>query len=348
MKVAVLGDLHWGCRNDLIVFHKHQEIFFKQFIDDLKKHNIKHVIQLGDLFDRRKYINFRTLNEAKRIFFNLLEDAGVTLYTLVGNHDIHFRESMDIVSTSLLLGEYSNIHVYTEPATLTLDNTTFDMIPWVCSENEAAVNTFIKSSKSDICCGHFEIEGFAMYRGIVAQGGMSVKTFDKYEQTWSGHYHTRSNKGSITYVGTPYELTWQDYNDTKGYHIFDTTDRSLTFVPNTNKTFVRLQYDDTQKLHNLDDIDLQDRFVRLVVVSKTDLYKFDQFISKLYSKKCYELKVVEDLTEFHDGEISEETDLEDTTVVMDNYIDSVDTDFDKDRLKLFIKSLYVEAINMGV
>jgi hypothetical protein len=143
-------------------------------------------------------------------------------------------------------------------------------------------------------------------------------------------------------------MTWQDYDDPKGYHIFDTETRDIEFIRNATNIFARVEYDDTKPVVDLDTLDLSNRFVKVIVSNKTDLYKFDQFMNKMYNKGCFEVKVVEDLSEFQDGEIGEEIDLEDTMDVLSNYIDSIDTDADKEKIKSFMKSLYVEAINLEV
>lgn len=347
-RFVILGDTHWGCRNDLPLFYNHFEVFYQQMIDDLKANGITEIYQLGDLFDRRKYINFKTLNEAKRLFFDKLKEANITLHVLVGNHDIHMRESVEINSPSLVLGEYDNIKVYTEPTTVYVGDTSIDIIPWICKENEQQVFNFINESSSDLCFGHFEIAGFAMYQGMESHEGLSMDMFEKYERVCSGHYHTRSQKGNITYVGTPYEMTWQDWNDPKGYHIFDTDTRELTFQVNPDTIFTRLVYDDSKDIQSPDQFNLKDCFVKVVVANKTDLYKFDQYLQKVYSSGCYDVKVVEDMAEFTEGEINDDVDLEDTMDVLSKYIDSIDTTDDKEKIKTFMKSLYVEAINYEV
>jgi len=302
MRFCILGDTHFGVRNDLSIFHGHFDKFYDRMITDLVGAGITDVFQLGDLFDRRKYINFQS----------------------------------------------TNIKIYDKPTTVEVDGTSIDLVPWICRDNEKEVVEFINSSKSDICFGHFEIAGFAMYRGMESYEGMSAAMFEKYELVCSGHYHTRSKKGNITYVGTPCEMTWQDHNDPKGYHLFNTEDRSLQFFQNPNAIFYRIGYDDTLPLVDLDALDIQDLFIKLVVTNKNDLYKFDQYVQKLYSKGAYEIKIVEDLSEFNDGTISEDINLEDTMDVLSNYIDSIETDADKEKIKSFMKSLYVEAINIEV
>ena len=348
MKFVILGDTHFGCRNDLKLFHDHFKKFYDFMFGYMDEQNISTLYQLGDLWDRRKYINFSTLNEARHYFFDRLKDRDIRMVTLVGNHDIYWRESLEVNSSDLLLKDYSNIHVCMKPQTLYEDGTTIDVIPWMCRDNKDEIIDFISKSKSDICFGHFELAGFSMYRGMEAHEGDSPAIFEKYEMVCSGHYHTRSHKDNITYVGTPYEMTWQDYADPKGFHIFDTEDRSLTFIENPHKLFVRFEYDDRKPIVDLAPLDLTSCFVKVVVTSKSDLYKFDQFIQTLYNKGCYEIKIVEDMTEFADGELGEEIDLEDTMDVLSNYIDSIETDADKEKIKLFMKSLYVEAINADV
>ena len=349
MKIAILGDTHFGVRNDLSVFHKSFEKFYTDFIQYLIDNEIKIVFQLGDLFDRRKYINYYSLSECKRYFFDKLAENNIRLYTLIGNHDIYWRESLEVNAQSLILGEYTNIIAIDKPTTIGFsgDTTSFDFIPWICPENEKEVYDFIKASKSDICLGHFEIAGFAMYKGMEAHHGLDREMFTKYAHTWSGHYHTRSKKDNITYVGTPCEMTWQDAYDPKGFHVFDTGNFTLEFIENPHRIFIRIEYDD-ENIVELDSLDLKDCFVRVVVVAKSDPYKFDQFIQKLYNKGCYEVKLIEDISEFQDGEIGEEIDLEDTMDVLSNYIDTVETDTDKEKVKTFIKTLYVEAINQEV
>lgn len=352
MKFAVLGDCHFGVRGDLKVFHEFFSKFYVEtFIKYLVENDIKTVFQLGDLFDRRKYINFFTLSECKKYFFDQLQANGITLYTLVGNHDIYWRESLSVNSSSLVLGEYDNIHVIDKPTTVTFNDTdtSFAVVPWICPENEAEVTKFISESKADICMGHFEIAGFAMYRGMEAHDGIDRTIFEKFEQVWSGHYHTKSKKENIIYVGTPAEMTWQDFGDPKGFHIFDTETRNLDFIQNPNTIFARVEYDDSEgEPIDLDSLALKDCYVKLVVVKKTDYYKFDKFINKLYNKGCYEIKIIEDLSEFSDGEVGEEINLEDTVSVLSHYIDSVETDLDKEKVKTFMKTLYTEAINLEV
>ena len=350
MKVAIITDQHFGARNDSVTFLN----FFQKFYDDvffptLVANNISTVLVLGDTFDRRKYVNFYALQRAKEMFFDRLASAGVTVHMLAGNHDTYFKNTNDVNSPDLLLREYTNINVIDKPTTINVDGTDICMMPWICPENYQASLDEMKNTSADLCMGHFEIAGFAMYRGMESHEGLDKTIFDKFDMVFSGHYHHRSDDKHIYYLGNPYELTWQDFNDTRGFHLFDLKTRGLDFIANPYRMFERVIYDDKDSDPiNLDELDLKEKFVKLIVANKTDYYKFDRFIQKLYNIGCHEIKIVEDMSEFEEGEIGEEINLEDTVSVLSHYIDSVETDLDKENIKTFMKTLYTEAVNVEV
>ena len=350
MKVAIITDQHFGARNDSVAFLD----FFEKFYDNtffpcLDTNNISTVLILGDTFDRRKYVNFYALDRAKKMFFDKLAERNITVHMLAGNHDTYFKNTNEVNSPDLLLKEYNNIHVIDDPVTIEVDGTKICMMPWICPENYQASLDEMKTTKAELCMGHFEIAGFAMYRGMESHEGLSKETFEKFDMVFSGHYHHRSDDGHIYYLGNPYELTWQDFNDPRGFHLFDLSTRELEFVRNPYTMFARIEYNDKdQEPINLDAYDLKECYVKLIVVNKTDFYKFDKFIQKLYSKGCHDIKIVEDLSEFEDGEIGEEINLEDTISVLTNYVDSVETDVDKEKIKTYMRTLYTEAVNVEV
>ena len=272
MKVAIITDQHFGARNDSIAFLD----FFQKFYDNtffptLVANNISTVLVLGDTFDRRKYVNFYALQRAKEMFFDRLAESGITVHMLAGNHDTYFKNTNDVNSPDLLLKEYSNINVIDEPTTITVDGTDICMMPWICPDNYQVSLDMLKNTNAEICMGHFEISGFAMYRGMQSNEGLEKNLFDKFDLVFSGHYHHRSDDGHIFYLGNPYELTWQDYNDPRGFHLFDFSTRGLEFIHNPYTMFSRVEYDDKEvEPVNLDTIDLENKYVKLVVVNKTD------------------------------------------------------------------------------
>ena len=350
MKVAIITDQHFGARNDSIAFLDFFEKFYDNtFFPALDANAIDTVLVLGDTFDRRKYVNFYALDRAKKMFFDKLEERGIRVHMLAGNHDTYYKNTNEVNSPDLLLVEYGNIDVISKPETIVIDGTSICMLPWICPENYQESLDHIKNTKAEVCMGHLEIAGFAMYRGMESHDGLAKETFEKFDLVFSGHYHHRSSDKHIHYLGNPYELTWQDYNDPRGFHMFDLSTRELEFICNPYRMFERIEYNDKdQEPVDLDALELEQKYVKLVVVNKNDFYKFDKFIQKLYNKGCHEIKIIEDMSEFQEGEIGEEINLEDTLSVLSHYVDSIETDVDKEQIKTYMRTLYTEAVNIEV
>lgn len=348
MLISIFGDQHWGARAGSKVFNDYFLKSFNEFyLPHMKSMGIDTILQLGDLFDVRKNTANFILKEVKDKYFDILRDEGFQFHTIAGNHDLYWKDSLNIVTQNLVLKEYNNVHVYTKPTTLNFGNASIDIIPWICAENYEEVMKFVKNSKSDINAGHYEFSGFAMYKGQEAHDGLDASLFKRYEKVWSGHYHTRSEKDNILYTGTPHEITWQDFNDPKGYHIFDTETREMTFYENPITIFTRLEWDDRLDT-KYDFTEYTGKFVRLVVIKKTDMIKFDLFLQKLYECNPIEVKIIEDLSEFKTSYIDEDIDLEDSETILENYINNMDIELDKTKLFNHLKLLYTEAVNLAV
>ena len=351
MKIAILGDTHFGMRGDSLPFHDHYRKFYEEtFFPYLEKNSIDTVFQLGDLFDRRKYINFNTLKLSREYFFDQLAIRGLTFHTLLGNHDVFFKNTLEVNSTELLLGDYKNIHPYSNPVTLNFDGLDVDIVPWICDENEQQIFEFIKASKSSVCFGHFEIAGFEMDRGNVCFDGMDRSILNRYDIVLSGHFHHMSTDGSITYVGTPGEMTWADYSGKRGFHIFDTETREMEFIQNPDRMFHKIIYDD--KFETLESIttkkfDLyKNTFVKVVVSNKTNPVLYDMFIDNLYKVSPIDISIVEDFTDYteiSDEDIVDQSD--DTITILDKYIDNLEMDLDKSKLKNVLREIYMTAQN---
>lgn len=349
MKIALITDTHFGARSDSIPFDN----FFRKFYDNiffptLAQEHITSVIHLGDCFDRRKYINFNTLKNSREYFFDRLEENGIDVHMLAGNHDTYFKNTNEVNSPDLLLRDYPNIVIHDQPETLQLDHTSILMMPWICSDNYAECMQAIKESTAPVLFGHLELAGFVMHKGQQSEGGMDPAIFDKFDLVCSGHFHHRSRSKNIQYLGNPYEMTWSDYDDQRGFHIFDTQTLELTFIANPYTMFDKLTYDDTAADPDTIDAALYaDKNVKLVVVNKTDFTKFDRLIDRLYKQNLLELKIIEDFSEFEADALDDENiNIEDTMSLLNSFVDGTDTDADKPRIKSLLKELYVEAQNV--
>ena len=352
MKIALITDIHFGSRNDSIHFLDYYEKFYKHtFFPYLDSTNIRTVLILGDTFDRRKYINFYTFKRAKEMFFDGLFERGIDVHMLAGNHDTYFKNTNDVNSVDLMLREYGNINVIDHPAEIYVGPHKIAMMPWICAENYDDSMQLLKDTDASICCGHFEIEGFVMHRGAVSEGGLKRDLFRKFDLTFSGHYHHKSNSDGIHYLGNPYELTWSDYNDTRGFHTLDLDTQDLEFIPNPNVMFHRIVYDDKaesiSEITNKDMSKFTHTYTKVVVVNKTNPYLFDKFMNSLYNVNPIDITIVENFTELTEGVDEEDVDqAQDTITILNKYVDTIQDDsIDNTLLKGILQEVYIEALN---
>jgi DNA repair exonuclease SbcCD nuclease subunit len=356
MKCAILGDTHFGVRNGSRSFNEYFEKFYsKVFFPYLLENDIKRVIQLGDIFDNRKQTHLQGLFECKKYFFDKFEEYDIELLVLIGNHDSFFKDTISINSPKLLLQEYSKIKIIEDPSFVEIvPNTEALILPWICKDNYYSSMDKIKTSKTDVCFAHLELKDFAMYKGIICEEGMDANIFDGFEYVFTGHYHHRSNKNNIYYLGTPYELTWQDDSDPKGFHIFDLHNRQLEFIKNPYKMFNKVYYDDSlneveikNQIENFELDKYSNSYIKVIVQNKKNPYLFDLFIDSIYKINPIDLVIIEDVSDVLNEELNDVDESEDTLTILNKYIDNIKTqDIDSNKLKNILSSLYNEAVNL--
>ena len=349
MKIAIITDTHFGARNDSVQFDEYFYQFYEgQFFPYLQKHNIKTVLHLGDVLDRRKFVSYRIAKNFRERFILPFQALDIELHALVGNHDIFYKNTNDVNSLQELINErYKKIHLYPEAQEVTFDGLPILFMPWINSTNYIYSMGMIDETKADICMGHLDINGFAMNKGqILAEHGYDKSTFRRFDTVMSGHFHHKSDDGQIFYLGTPYELYWNDHNDPKGFHVFDTETRELTRIENKLTIFDKIYYDDTE--NNYENVDVrkyEKKYVKLIVVNKKDLYQFDRFVDNLLRADTHEVKIIEDFSDLDASTVSDDIveNSEDTMTLLNKYVDELQVNLNKPRLKNTMKSLYTEA-----
>tara|TARA_Y100000287_G_scaffold181747_1_gene178262 strand:+ start:1 stop:1041 length:1041 start_codon:yes stop_codon:yes gene_type:complete len=342
MKVAIITDQHFGARKG----SKHLHDYFKKFYDEiffpyLEESGIKTVIDMGDTFDNRRSIDLWSLEWAKENYYDRLEKMGITIHTIVGNHTAYYKDTNSINSVDLLLKQYKNVKVYSECTEVVLDKLNILFIPWINAENTQSSIDSIKNSTSKVAMGHLELNGFRAHRGHVMEDGMASELFDKFQRTFSGHYHTRSNDGQIFYLGNPYEMFWNDVNDPRGFTIFDTKTLDHEHIDNPFRLFYHIYYEDTP-YQTFDTREFESKIVKVIVKKKTEPKKFEKFIDKLYSSGIQELKIVENFN-FTESETFEVEETENTISILNRYIDESEFEGDRTVIKGILQKIYSQA-----
>jgi DNA repair exonuclease SbcCD nuclease subunit len=301
--------------------------------------------------DRRKFMNYVILNKWRTNFFDQLKEKDA--HFLVGNHDVPYRNTNTPNAIEELLKDRYDYKIYTGPQEVMFDDLLVGVVPWINSGNYQECLDFIKNTKATVLFGHFEISGFEMDKGNVCHSGLDRSLFERFERVISGHFHTKSDDGTIKYLGSQYEMTWADYGDPKGFHVFDTDTLDITFVRNPHIMFHKLWYDDTtQDLAHWKNLDLsyiKDAYVKVIVTTKNNPFLFDRAIEILYKQNPVDIMIAEDYGAIYDESEDAINEAEDTLTVIAKYLDGInleDQTVDKDRLKKIARELYNEAQGM--
>jgi len=347
MTVALITDQHLDGRKGSLTFWNYFEKFYDEvFFPTLEKRGIKTIIDLGDTFDNRKSIDFNVWSRIRRSYFDRLASMGITVHMILGNHCVYYKNTNSINSPELLLDDYENISVYTGVNTVNIDGTEICLVPWINKENQEETFSHLEGTNAEIVMGHLELSGFEMNPGFLMDHGLDPKIFSRFKQVFSGHYHHKSSKGNITYLGNPYQMFWNDYKDDRGFHLYEPSTNKLEWIKNPFQIFQKLYYNDVAiRKHIVDPEIYKDTYVKLVVEQKQNYAEFERVVESLYDVGAHDVKIVETFVEENSDEESN-LEIKDTITLLNEYVDDIDVSVDKTELKNLMRSLYIESCEM--
>ena len=342
MKIAIITDQHLDGRKGNLAFWNYFQKFYDEiFFPTLEKEGVRVVFDLGDTFDNRKSMDFNTFHRVRENYFERLKPYNV--HMLLGNHCTYYKNTNRINSPELLLEQYPNIKIYSEPTEILMGKKVFLMLPWINKENQEDVFRRLETSEADICCGHLELNGFEITPGMKMDHGMDPQLFHRFKRVWSGHYHHKSKRGNVQYLGNPYQMFWNDYKDSRGFHIYDTETDRLKYIQNPYDIFDKIFYDDTSVDYNKQDVSsYKDKYIKIVVNEKRDYKMFETLVDRLYNVGVHDVKIVETLVD-EDDKTDIDVSAKDTLTLLNEYIDEVEMSVDKTDLKKLMQSLYIES-----
>lgn len=337
MNICLLADLHLGIKKSDFTFQQSQMSFFKnQLVPELNKSNIKDIYILGDVFDTRQQINVQTINNVIDLFKNILN--GFNIHIIVGNHDMYLTTDTGVNSLKIL-DLLPNVTVYENPTEITIDNKNILMLPWV-TNYDSIENVLNKHY--DYCFAHLDIIGFDM-GGRLSETGTTAKILlNKIDHVYSGHYHnsidrTYQKNKSITYVGSPYQLTRIDRDTIKGYRILNIATNEQSLIENNKSIkFIKHIYPniDYNLIHNnVVDIDIPYEYSE----QTKKIYDAVAKIEKLGPAYPPNLNYLPDDTNQDEIEIPDNLNI---ITLFQNYLDQLDTPVNKDKLNESFLELY--------
>jgi predicted phosphodiesterase len=342
MKVAIITDTHYNFKKGNKFFHEYFEKFYTNvFFPTLKKYKIDTVIHLGDMFDNRKFTDYWSIDWTKRVILEPLKKYNVHL--VLGNHDIFYKNTTKLNSPMLLLSDYKNIKIHSVAEEVNIGNLETLFIPWITSESESQTLSKIKSTTAKVAMGHLELSGFYVNKKTFQDHGRDKSIFDKFDKVFSGHYHTRSDDGKIFYLGNPYQLYWSDYNDPRGFTIFDTETYELTKIDNPYEIFKIINYTG-KTLINLNEY--ENCIVKLIIKENENKLKYEKFLDFLLESNLQDLKIIDEVSINNDFDSDEIVEIEDTLSLLKKYVDESEISLNKNRIKNLIQDIYQQSFQL--
>ena len=304
MKLAFITDTHVGCRSGSSIFREYFKWYYETVLFPYMEENcITNLLHGGDFFDNRNAITLQDIDFVANWFAGELVHRCLQLHVVLGNHDVAFRNTNSIHSLTILeRAAPNNVTVYSEPTLVDFDGQKVAMIPWINATNQADTIDFINAvedKENTLILGHFEIIGMKMYaNSIRCEHGLEPVQFKDFEKVLSGHFHHMSSVQNIMYMGSTFHLTWQDYGDPRGFHIYDIPTKTFSFEENEFSLFVQVPFDETI-FKEMSDDDYKEafeaRFVKLLVTDPNyDRVLLLDTVSKINRVKPHDLQIQND------------------------------------------------------
>jgi DNA repair exonuclease SbcCD nuclease subunit len=272
---------------------------------------------------------------------------GINMDIIVGNHDIYYKNTLAVNSMSELTDGMDHVTVHVEPTEVSLDGKNKAVfLPWICADNEEQTRTLIEKTRAPVAFGHLQIEGIEQHKGSFAIEGYSQSMFKAFQKVFSGHFHHKSETGNITYLGNPYEITWSDYNDQRGFHIYDTETMEVEFIPNPYSMFYKIYYNDEKNDYG-DLSKYENCYVKIIIENRNNSYLFQILMDKLVDVGVGHISVVDNLFDIEDmgDDIENMEDVEDTMSVIKSCVDGFQIE-NKESLNILMQNLYNAALTV--
>lgn len=334
---GIIGDSHWGASSNNLRLIKQNIDIWNYALNVFKSNNVEEIIDLGDFFDKRKEIDTNLLDIVKT---NVIDKLFCPIKFIVGNHNLYFKDSSRINNLQPLADYKPNIvdvidKFYTE------DNC--DYIPFITSDNVSDITEKLLSTKSKYSFMHAEFSGFPFDKTRIAETSERIARsyFNKYKKVFSGHYHIRSEKDNILYVGTPMQLTWIDYNVEKYIYILNTDTGELTEYEIPFKLYEQFILDEDSYKENCSIEKLKDKRVKILYNEDIDKKWFQAVQTKFSECNCDSLQYIK-LKKNNDIKESKEINLDESEnllVSLNKYVDNVNPE-NGNKIKILLNKVY--------
>jgi DNA repair exonuclease SbcCD nuclease subunit len=303
-KYAILNDTHFGTRKTSEIIIEEQRKFFENiFFPYCKKHKIKKIFHAGDYWTDRYALSVKSMYVSRKMFLEKIRDEGMTMEIIPGNHDLGYKNNSTLNSLKESFGYFQpHVIIHSNPTECVYeDGMKVLWLPWVNSENLSKSLEAIDKTDAPILIGHLALSGFEFFKGQEAteleEEHITQKHLSKFKAVWTGHYHHKSSRDNIIYLGSQYQMSWNDFGSRKFFHVVNTKNPlKLTAVENPRSLYEHYYYDDKTNLDEILSFDaktLKEKFVKVFILHKSNPHLFESFIEKLNSfSEAYEIRVM--------------------------------------------------------
>lgn len=263
--LLIIGDTHFGVRNNSMTWLKHQKAGFEEIINYIKTNaaefNKLTVVHVGDLFDSRSAINpmvWRGVEGLLNKMDEMLSGIPGRMYIIGGNHDYYYPWESDNNFTSIkMLPKFNNIDIVVDKA-VSDPNIGALLIPWFVFHNKQMLRDAIKHSPSltDIIITH--TDPFHM--------DPDIQSIIKGHCLITGHIHQPKDEweeDGLLVTGAAYPIDFTDTNSQRGFWTLIDGD-DLTFHPIHSSIHFHTINED--ELENWKDLGIQeDDYVEILI-----------------------------------------------------------------------------------
>ena len=293
MRICIIGDLHYGEKSNSEVYNRQLNEMLRWAVGVCEENQVNCCVQLGDWFHHRNSLNSLTISygiEGAKILSDYFGKDNV--YVLVGNHDIYYKDSLNVTSLSII-----------EPFVTVIDSL-FNchgvlMTPWIIDQKQWDDLIEDANENAIFVMGHFEFSGFYVSKGHIAEHGNNAKELGMVRRVFSGHYHSPQEVGNVLYCGTPIATTFSEANEAHGIYILETQTGKLEFIEYTGTQTISIPYEQLDEV--LKTINPETTSIRVEFPDSID----DESIVESVQAKLSELSFVEVKVKYQGSKLKE-------------------------------------------
>ena len=267
MRELVIGDLHFGIKNNSLTWLEQQLNFItNQVFPILENENIDRCIFLGDLTDIRYSINQQVGIELKKLFRTMLNNyPNITFIICAGNHDYYspLEEFASYNSYELIFGEeflmvHKNLIIVNQDPYITEDGALF--LPWYWTENDNHIDEILYNYDFND-----EVKEIFCHTDLSQWPGARIAAF-KGTPIYSGHIHFcyEDTMANLFNLGSACAFTFNDVNMDKYVYILEDYEIVKKIKNVTTPSFKRLY---NEEIFNVTDDMFNNSYVQLCISS---------------------------------------------------------------------------------